>query len=334
MSDSQEYNLLIKRINSLHLGSESFDLLAMDIFKYQYKHNPLLKQYAQIVSKTPKSCKSLSEFPFLPIELFKANEVKTGEWESQVVFESSGTSTSIPSKHHVRSLKRYLVNAKCIFEERYGKLDEMVIMALLPSYLERSGSSLVAMVDEFIKISKHEMSGFFLYDFEDLARKIEECKHEKKQLVLLGVSYALIDFAESRNLDLKNVIIIETGGMKGRKKELTREELHAGLMDKFNLPKIDSEYGMTELLSQAYMCDGQYFKPAATMQVFTTDVNDPLSIVKDKPGRLAVIDLANIDSCSFIQTNDLGLRVDDNRFSVLGRVDDSDTRGCNLLYTQ
>jgi len=332
MNVSTEYKSLIQRINHVHLPKESFDSLAIDIFLYQYKHNPLLKQYAQIVSKTPDQVQSIYDLAFLPIEFFKSHQIKTGDWQSETIFESSGTSGQERSKHHIRSVQTYLTNTRELFEKNYGKLDDLVVLALLPSYLEQANSSLVCMVNDLILNTQNAHSGFYMYDFDALAHKLKICKAENKKVILFGVSYALVDFAQEYKMDLKNVTIIETGGMKGRKKEMTRDALHAFLKEQLNVNQVDSEYGMTELQSQAYMNDGKYFSVPAKMKIVTTDLNDPLNRVVGKAGRLAIIDLANIDSCAFIQTNDLGVSYENAKFIVLGRVDDSDTRGCNLLY--
>jgi len=332
MPKSQEYTDCLELIQELHSNDSRFESIAMRVFKYQYTHNPLLKQYAQLVSKTPEKISALEDIPFLPIEFFKGHRVQTGKWKEKLIFESSGTTGKHPSRHYVRSIDNYIETTTRHFEERFGNLEELVILALLPSYLERQNSSLIKMVEEFIIGSDDPLSGFYMYNFKTLSETLKTCMTANKEVVLIGVSFALVDFAEQYPMQLENIRIVETGGMKGRKKEMTREELHGFLKTQFKMLQIDSEYGMTELFSQAYMTNGTAFVSAPTMRVLATEVNDPLNIIYQKTGRLAIIDLANIDTCSFIQTNDLGVCYDNNTFQVLGRVDDSDTRGCNLLY--
>ncbi len=332
MYDSQEYKSCLQQIKNLKNSDANFDSVALEVFKYQYTHNPLYKQYANMVSKTPDQVNVLADIPFLPIEFFKTHSIQTGKWKAEQIFISSGTTGSATSKHYIRDVEAYIEDAISHFEDCFGKLNNLVILALLPSYLEQSGSSLVAMVDGFIKASNDPMSGFYMYDFKSLSDTLQTCDTEAKNVVLFGVSYALLDFGASHPMQLKNVQLIETGGMKGRKKEMTRNELHLELKKYFGLDKVYSEYGMTELLSQAYMLDGNVFNTSSSMRILISDLNDPFTMLKEKLGRLAIIDLANINSCAFIQTNDLGRRHKDGTFQVLGRVDDTDIRGCNLLY--
>lgn len=332
MHESQEYNVCLQQIQDIKDDGTNFESVALNVFKYQYTYNPLLKQYAQLVSKTPDKIQALEDIPFLPIEFFKSHRIQTGHWEEEDLFSSSGTTGMITSKHYVRDMNAYLQGSRIYFEQCYGDLENIVLLALLPSYLERKNSSLVKMVEHLIDGTRSPFSGFYMYDFKKLAETLRNLMLANSKVVLIGVSFALLDFAEAYPMSLKNTDVIETGGMKGRREEMTRQELHSYLRDKFNLQKIDSEYGMTELFSQAYMTNGMRFEAAKTMQVYTTDLNDPLKTVKNKSGRLAVIDLANLNTCAFIQTNDLAICHSPKSFEVIGRVDDSDLRGCNLLY--
>jgi len=272
MHESQEYNVCLQQIQDIKDDGTNFESVALNVFKYQYTYNPLLKQYAQLVSKTPDKIQALEDIPFLPIEFFKTHRIQTGHWEEEDLFSSSGTTGMI---------------SRIYFEQCYGDLENIVLLALLPSYLERKNSSLVKMVEHLIDGTRSPFSGFYMYDFKKLAETLRNLMLTNSKVVLIGVSFALLDFAEAYPMSLKNMDVIETGGMKGRR-----------LRDKFNLQKIDSEYGMTELFSQAYMTNGMRFEAAKTMQVYTTDLNDPLK----------------------------------KSFEVIGRVDDSDLRGCNLLY--
>jgi len=308
MHESQEYNVCLQQIQDIKDDGTNFESVALNVFKYQYTYNPLLKQYAQLVSKTPDKIQALEDIPFLPIEFFKSHRIQTGHWEEEDLFSSSGTTGMITSKHYVRDMNAYLQGSRIYFEQCYGDLENIVLLALLPSYLERKNSSLVKMVEHLIDGTRSPFSGFYMYDFKKLAETLRNLMLANSKVVLIGVSFALLDFAEAYPMSLKN------------------------LRDKFNLQKIDSEYGMTELFSQAYMTNGMRFEAAKTMQVYTTDLNDPLKTVKNKSGRLAVIDLANLNTCAFIQTNDLAICHSPKSFEVIGRVDDSDLRGCNLLY--
>jgi hypothetical protein len=269
----------------------------------------------------------------LPIQFFKTQEVRTSSWQPQTTFTSSATTGQTPSRHLVRDLDFYLKNTRRGFSKIYGDPSEWRILALLPSYLERGGSSLVAMADFFIKTSEHPESGFFLNDFERLRDVLVFCKSKRYKTLLLGVSFALLDFAERFSMDLSGIAVMETGGMKGRRREMTRAELHAALCKAFNLQKIHSEYGMTELFSQAYAPSGDgFFSPAPTMRVLATEINDPFCpVAPGRTGVLNIIDLANVDTCSFVQTDDLGKVYADGRFEVLGRLDAAEMRGCNLM---
>jgi hypothetical protein len=304
----------------------------LSVFQYQARHNPLYSRYLELLGRSESQVHTLAEIPFLPIAFFKGQTIQSDTWAPETVFLSSSTTGQTPSQHLVRNLDWYLQNTRRGFTEFYGDPSDWCVLALLPSYLERSGSSLVAMADYFIRLSKYSDSGFFLNDFQQLREAIFKCRANGDKTLLLGVSFALLDFAEQYPMDLSGITIMETGGMKGRRKELTRTELHQTLQQAFGVDKIHSEYGMTELFSQAYAMGGTLFSPAATMRVLTTEINDPFC--QTQPGRtgvLNIVDLANIDTCSFIQTEDIGKVYADGKFEVLGRLDVAEMRGCNLM---
>lgn len=327
---------LIKQFDAL--DKENFQEFSLDLFRFQSKHNSIYKKYLAALKVNVTKVKDLRSIPFLPISFFKNHQIITKEsevLEYPTVFESSGTGSGLTSKHYISDLEFYLLHARNIFEDRYGKLDEYVILALLPSYLERSGSSLVAMIDDFIAKTGDSDSGFYLDDLQLLVDKVAALKaaHSKKKIIVWGVSFALVDLAENYKPDFSDCIIMETGGMKGRRKEMTRNELHEILCSGLNVNEIHSEYGMTELLSQAYSKGNGVFQAPTSMMVLQREVNDPFDIQfsSQRSGGLNVIDLANIDSCAFIETQDVGRVNEDGSFQVLGRFDNSDIRGCNLL---
>ncbi len=323
-------NRLITEIEQL--SSKDFETTALNVFQFQAEYNPLYSKFIDLLTIDPKTISSFTEIPFLPISLFKKFKVKTGDWNEESVFESSGTSGRTPSKHFVKSIKWYNNVCQRGFEKFYGDIKEYCVLALLPSYLERKGSSLVHMAQSFIESSKYKQSGFFLYDYKQLASVLEKNIDKNIPTILLGVSFGMLDFAQRFPMDLRNVIVMETGGMKGRRKEITRPELHDELKRAFQLKNIHSEYGMTELFSQAYSKANGIFHCSALMQVLVRQITDPLTLEKqNRPGVINVIDLANIDSCAFIATDDLGIVRDDGSFEVLGRLDSSDIRGCNLM---
>lgn len=310
-----------------NLTEASFEPFAKAVFAYQSANNPLYSSYLELLGP-----KANLPYPFLPISFFKTHSVKTGAWEAETEFTSSGTSGQTPSRHLVRHLDFYLQNSRRGFAQYYGDPSEWAILALLPSYLERGGSSLVAMADFFIQGSRHPESGFFLNDFEQLKTALNVCKSKDRKTLLLGVSFALLDFAAQCPMDLQGVTVMETGGMKGRRKELTRLELHNTLKAAFNLDTVHSEYGMTELFSQAYAQGGSLFRPSHSMRVVATELNDPFCLLPSgRTGVLNIIDLANFDTGSFIQTEDLGRVFPDGSFEVLGRADAAEIRGCNLM---
>jgi len=316
-------------------GTQSFgfEALALEIFRFQAQENPVYKQYLQYLNIKPEAVFSLEKIPFLPIEFFKTQKVKTGIFDPETTFKSSGTTQQQRSQHFVADLPFYLKNAEQIFEQFYGKLTDFVFLALLPSYLEQGESSLVAMVDHFIKRSGQQEQGFYLNQLDDLKNDIKNAQKSGKKVMLFGVTYALLDLAETiGNADFLEVIIMETGGMKGRRKEMIREELHEVLKAAFKVENIHSEYGMTELLSQAYSSGNGIFQTPKTMKILLRDLNDPFEINPNlRSGGINVIDLANIDSCCFIETKDIGKVHAGGTFEVLGRFDNSDIRGCNLL---
>jgi len=316
----------------VNLNAENFETTALTLFQYQAQRNATYRQFLNLLGRNPLDVNQLDQIPFLPIRFFKSHLIQTGAWIPEDVFTSSSTTGQIPSQHLVRERSVYLENTRRGFAQFYGDPAEYCWLALLPSYLERSGSSLVAMADYFIRLSQYPESGFFLHDFEALAARIRACQARKIPTILLGVSFALLDFAELYPIGLQGISIMETGGMKGRRRELTRDELHETLTKAFHIPRIDSEYGMTELLSQAYLRAGDRFEPATTMRVLAMEVNDPFCpVALGRPGVLNIIDLANADTCSFIATEDLGRVYADYSFDVIGRLDAAELRGCNLM---
>jgi len=310
----------------------NFDELALQLFKYQFEQNLIYNQFCEKITPIRK-IDSLKNIPFLPIEFFKTHEIKSDRFTPEIIFKSSGTTGMSYSNHYVKDLSIYEKCYHKAFDQFYGKANEYCIIALLPSYLERDGSSLVYMFEDLIKQSEHPLSDFYLHDFEKLNSTLTQLKAQKQKTILVGVTYALLDFAEKHHITFPELIVMETGGMKGRKKEMLREEIHAVLKQSFSVSNIHSEYGMTELLSQAYSkCDGKFICPP-WMKIVITDTNDPFQILPtEKTGIINVIDLANIHSCAFIKTSDLGKINQDNTFEILGRLDNSDMRGCSLLY--
>ncbi|MBS1681894.1 MAG: acyl transferase [Bacteroidetes bacterium] len=312
------------------INDSNFADIALSVFRFQYKNNVLYRTYSQAVRKVPEAVNSVHDIPFLPIRFFKTHHVISGSWKPETEFTSSATTGAMVSKHSIENLSFYKKNATAIFTGYYGAVSDYHFLALLPSYLERSGSSLIAMIDHFIKTDTGH-SGFYLNDDEELLLKIDSLRASHKRTMLWGVSFALLDLAEKHKIDLSHCIVMETGGMKGRRKEWVREELHQFLCERFKVKQIHSEYGMTELLSQAYSTGWGYFRCPPRMKVLLRDINDPFSMAgQGKVGAINVIDLANVHSCAFIETEDLG-RLKDESFEVLGRMDNSDVRGCNLL---
>jgi hypothetical protein len=319
---------LIDRIFSIH-SDESFEKTALEVFRYQYEHNFIYRNFADSLGRTNPT--SITEIPFLPIEFFKTHSVISCNPETvELTFLSSGTTDSTRSKHLIHSASIYEKSFEASYRTFIGNPEEQVILGLLPNYIEQGNSSLVYMVDKLIQLSQSKLSGFMLNDLESVESIYTEATLSGKKVVIFGVSYALLDLAE-KGTDLSKAMIIETGGMKGRRAELTKEELHKELMNGLNVPLVSSEYGMTELLSQAYSNKEGLFTEPNWMKILIRDINDPFNYVaKGKTGGINVIDLANIYSCSFIATQDLG-KIIDNKFQLLGRFDNSDIRGCNLM---
>lgn len=316
------------------INESNFEDVALQVFKFQYKNNLLYQSYVNFLGKDASQINDVRGIPFLPIRFFKSHEVKTGIWQPEIIFTSSATTGVTPSQHAVASLEFYLKTATAAFEQAYGPLHEYHFLALLPSYLERRGSSLIAMIDHFVRADASGQSGYYLRNHAELVHAILKLKRSPKRTILWGVSFALLDLAEEMDIDLSHCIIIETGGMKGRRKEWVREELHDYLCRRFHVKEIHSEYGMTELLSQAYSPGRGYFQCVPWMKVLIRELNDPMQTVSgDRIGGINVVDLANFNSCSFVETEDLGRVGQSGYFEVLGRADNSEVRGCNLLIT-
>lgn len=314
-------------------NSEEFEKTALRVFRYQAENNQVYADFLNYLKINPAQIKSLEQIPFLPIRFFKSHRIVSGKSEIEKTFTSSGTSGSLTSKHLVSDLSFYRESLRHSFAHFYGDLKDYKIFALLPSYLEREGSSLIDMVEYWLSISGE--GGFYLYNHQQLYDDLKQHDASGKKSILIGVSFALLDFVEKYQLDLKHGIVMETGGMKGRKEEITREELHKILRKGFGLNQIHSEYGMTELLSQAYSKADSLFETPAWMQILIRDTEDPLSLLpQGRTGGVNVIDLANLNSCSFIATDDLGKIHANGKFEILGRFDHSDVRGCNLMVSE
>ncbi len=319
-------------------SDDNFTELAIELFQFQFQHNAVYQKYCNTLNVTGNEVESIEKIPFLPIQFFKSHTVTTTDFEAMATFKSSGTTTTVNSRHFVKDLDLYKKSFKAGFERFYGTPKTKCILGLLPSYLERKNSSLVFMVDELINESTNSLSGFYLYEYDKLHRTILHNEILKQPTILIGVTYALLDFAEKYPMQLRNTIILETGGMKGRREEMTRQEVHAELQNNLGVALVHSEYGMTELLSQAYSKGDGIFHCPPWMKVLIREEDDPFSIilhdaVKEKPftGSINIIDLANIYSCSFIATEDAGRLYSNKSFEVLGRMDNSDIRGCSLM---
>jgi phenylacetate-coenzyme A ligase PaaK-like adenylate-forming protein len=321
-----------ERIFSIQNQSE-FTKTAIDVFSYQYENNTVYREFANHLKRSPAGISRIEDIPFLPVELFRNHIILSARFPVDIIFESSGTTDTIPGRHFVKDLGLYEESFLRAFRQFYGEPEDFIIGALLPSYTERRGSSLVYMANTLIKRSNNELSGFYKDDVADFIRKAGKAKGSDKKVLLLGVSFALLDLAEKHSPDLSGFTVMETGGMKGRRKEITRAELHEILRDKFNLTGIHSEYGMTELMSQAYSGGNGIFHSPAWMKVLIRDPQDPLTIYEEtgRTGGINLIDLANLNSCSFLATSDLGKLNADGGFEVTGRFDNSDIRGCNLM---
>jgi hypothetical protein len=310
-----------------------FNSMSMNVFHHQLKNNAVYAEYIKLLNIPVDKIKYPEEIPFLPIRFFKSHQVITnGNTQNAAVFTSSGTTSAEASKHYVGDLSLYEQSFLAGFTSFYGKVTDYCFLCLLPSYLEREGSSLIYMCKRLIEESKNPLSGFYLNDFEKLHASIKRTENQNQKTILLGVTYALLDFAEKYPLKLNCTIVMETGGMKGKRRELAKPEVHERLKNAFCVAHIHSEYGMTELLSQAYSHGNGIYKCPPWMRVYVRETNDPLRLsLKEKTGGINVIDLANVNSCSFIATQDLGRRFEDGTFEISGRFDDAEIRGCNLM---
>jgi len=318
-------------IEILFTQPHDFEESALEIFRFQSENNIVYKKYIRELNIEKQQVDSLTKIPFLPIDFFKTQIIKTTNFEPDFIFESSGTTQTVNSNHYVKNISFYKTSLVEGFKKFYGLPEEWCVIGLLPSYLERKNSSLVFMVDELIKMSGHPKSNFYLYEFEKLSNQLQQLEKAKQKTLLIGVTYALLDFAEKYPMQLKHTVVMETGGMKGRRKEITRNEVHNFLKEKFGLSSIHSEYGMTELLSQAYSKKDGVFECVPWMKVLVRNEDDPFDISFTGTGIMNIIDLANIYSCSFIATDDVGKVFNDGNFEISGRSDGSDLRGCNLL---
>ena len=310
----------------------SFNAAALAVFKHQFEHNSVYRSFCDLLYKHPSEVKTVQQIPFLPIQFFKSHTIVSNSKSAEATFTSSGTTGSIVSKHFVSDLEIYKQSFRRGFKSFYGNIENYTVLALLPSYLEREGSSLVYMANDMIEQSKQPESGFYLHDLEALKDTLLKLEAKGQKTLLIGVSYALLDLIEAHSFKLKHTTVMETGGMKGQRKELVKSELHTILKKGFGVDKIHSEYGMTELLSQAYSYGDGVFSTTAWMKILTRDPEDALSIQPiGKSGGVNIIDLANINSCAFIATQDLGKIHSNGTFEILGRFDESDIRGCNLM---
>jgi phenylacetate-coenzyme A ligase PaaK-like adenylate-forming protein len=320
-------------------SQKQFEKIALKVFRFQYENNLVYREFCDLLKTNPQKVKSLHQIPFLPIQFFKSHNLVSNTDAIQATYTSSGTTGAITSKHLVTDVSIYEESYRKGFAQFYGNIEDYVVLALLPSYLEREGSSLIYMVEDLIQLSNQPESGFYLHNHDELIEKMIELNQAGKNSILIGVTYALldlIDYSKSISFPLcglgGSTIIMETGGMKGKRKEMIREELHEQLCEGFGVTAIHSEYGMTELLSQAYSLGNGVFECPPWMQIHIRDTEDALTYINDgRTGGINVIDLANINSCSFIATQDLGKKYPNTTFEVLGRFDNSDIRGCNLM---
>ena len=313
-------------------GQKQFEKIALKVFRFQYENNVVYREFCDYLKINQAEVKSVRQIPFLPISFFKSHRVVSNENPAEETFTSSGTTGVLTSRHFVTDISLYEESYRKGFAQFYGNIRDYAVLALLPSYLEREGSSLIYMVEDLIQLSNNPDSGFYLHNQDELAQKLIALDNAGQNVILIGVTYALLDMVEKYGFNLKNTIIMETGGMKGKRKEMIREELHEQLCKGFGVSAIHSEYGMTELLSQAYSLGDGIFECPNWIQILIRDTEDALAYVDDgKTGGINVIDLANINSCSFIATQDLGKKHPNNSFEVLGRFDNSDIRGCNLM---
>lgn len=315
-------------ISSLSLFKEA----ALDVFTFQFHNNPVYRQFCRLLGRNPENVNTLERIPFLPIEFFKSHVIVSNQREAEITFTSSGTTGTQKSRHLVTDISIYERSYREGFKYFYGDIEEYTVLALLPSYLEREGSSLIYMVQDLIVRSKNDESGFYLNELDILKDKLTRLDRSGRKILLIGVSFALLDLIEQFQLDLNHTIVMETGGMKGRRKEMIRKELHQLLCTGLGVERIHSEYGMTELLSQAYSKGDGIFECPPWMKILVRDPEDALEYLPTgKTGGLNVIDLANVNSCSFIATQDLGKITGTGKIEILGRFDNTDIRGCNLM---
>ncbi len=323
---------LIKSEIIADADTAGFTSAALSVFHYQYQNNDLYREYCSLLRISAGEVQTLDQIPFLPVLFFKTHRVVTGNSDlCDLIFESSGTTGETPSRHYVTDAAIYEDSLLKGFEQFYGPVEQYVILALLPSYLERKNASLVHMATTLMKKSGHTQNGFYINEWDRLREVLTAMEHAGQKVLLLGVTFALLDFAEANPMALKHTIVMETGGMKGRREEMTRAEVHSFLKKQFGLEQVHSEYGMTELLSQAYAAKNGIFSCAAGMKVLVREMNDPMSVSETGTGCINIIDLANINSCSFIATDDIGTIAPDGTFEVLGRMDHSALRGCSLM---
>ncbi len=328
---NETYNNFVDRIFSIDSEAQ-FNSVALEIFYIQYNSNEIYRQFVDYLGVKPEKVSSVESIPFMPIDFFKYHKIVSGNRKTEKIFKSSSTTGKGRSSHIITDLSVYRKSFLSAFGKFYGNPSDYCFLALLPSYVEQGESSLIFMIDELITLSENRSSGYYLDDFEDITTALERLKNLEKKVILWGVTYSLLDLVEYRRMEYKNLVVIETGGMKGRRKEMIRNELHSILKTGFGVENIHSEYGMTEMLSQAYSGGNGVFYCPNTMRVLIRDANDPFAIIETgKTGGINVIDLANINSCSFIATQDLGKLNADGGFEVVGRFDSSDVRGCNLL---
>jgi phenylacetate-coenzyme A ligase PaaK-like adenylate-forming protein len=313
------------------VDKDGFESLALEIYRFQFQHNPIYREYAKTVGKVGDAVKTLTDIPYLPVGFFKWQKVCTTYYEPEAIFESSGTTQTINSRHFIKDLSLYRQSFLQGFELFYGPVNDWCIIGLLPSYLERKNSSLVVMVDELVQQSHHPQSGFYLYEHDKLAATLQQLEAAGQKTMLIGVTFALLDFAETFPMSLQHTTIMETGGMKGRRREMTRPEVHEILQHAFGVKSIHSEYGMTELLSQAYSFGNGLFQTPPWMKILVRQDDDPFDVRTTGSGVINVVDLANIYSCSFIAVDDIGKVFPDGSFEVQGRTDNSDIRGCSLM---
>lgn len=314
------------------VDADSFEAVAIELFLYQYEHNTIYRNYVQAIGCAAERIDTITEIPFLPIRFFKTHAVTTTGFDPEIVFESSGTTATVNSRHLVKDAALYIRSFMQTFTRFYGPAEDFCVLGLLPSYLEKGNSSLVFMADHLIRAGRHPQSGFYLNEGATLAATLADLELKGQKTLLLGVTYALLDFARQFPQQLRHTIVMETGGMKGRRKELIRAEVHGLLRQGFGVPEIHSEYGMTELLSQAYSKGAGIFQTPPWMRALVREEDDPLSVSAESgKGVLNIIDLANVYSCGFIATDDLGRVYENGSFEVLGRMDHADVRGCSLL---